>query len=99
MLKNNIIKKEKQGQYTIYFPITSSSEAINTYKSQLNKSKTTKNVFDKIIKNPGITSAAISRMLNLSRNSIKYHVDKLIEKQLIKLEKKGHTFELYEFKP
>ena len=99
LLKNNIIKKEKQGQYTIYFPITSSSEAINTYKSRLNKSKTTKNVFDIIIKNPGITSAKISRMLNLSRNSIKYHVDKLIEKQLIKLEKKGHSFELYEFKP
>jgi len=99
LLKNNIIKKEKQGQYTIYFPITSSSEAINMYKSRLNKSKTTKNVFDIIIKNPGITSAEISRVLNLSRNSIKYHVDKLIEKQLIKLEKKGHTFELYEFKP
>ncbi|MHA1479575.1 MAG: winged helix-turn-helix transcriptional regulator, partial [Promethearchaeota archaeon] len=99
LLKNNIIKKEKQGQYTIYFPITSSSEAINMYKSRLNKSKTTKNVFDIIIKNPGITSAEISRMLNLSRNSIKYHVDKLIEKQLIKLEKKGHTFELYEFNP
>jgi len=99
LLKNNIIKKEKQGQYTIYFPITSSSEAINTYKSRLNKSKTTKNVFDIIIKNPGITSAEISRVLNLSRNSIKYHVDKLVEKQLIKLEKKGHSFKLYEFKP
>ena len=95
LLKNDIIKKEKQGQYTIYFPITSSSEAINMYKNRLNKSKTTKNVFDIIIKNPGITSAEISRVLNLSRNSIKYHVDKLIEKQLIRLEKKGHTYELY----
>ena len=99
LLKNNIIKKEKQGQYTIYFPITSSSEAINTYKSRLNKSKTTKNVFDIIIKKPGITSAEISRMLNLSRNSIKYHVDKLIEKQLISLEKKGHTYKLYKSNP
>ncbi len=99
LLKNNIIKKEKQGQYTIYFPITSSSEAINVYKNRLNKSKTTKNVFDIIIKNPGITSAEISRVLNLSRNTIKYHVDKLIGKQLIKLEKKGHTFQLYKNNP
>ena len=99
LLKNNIIKKEKQGQYTIYFPITSSSEAINIYKNRLNKSKTTKNVFDIIIKNPGITSAEISRVLNLSRNTIKYHVDKLIEKQLIKLEKKGQTYELYKSNP
>ena len=99
LLKNDIIKKEKQGQYTIYFPITSSSEAINAYKNRLNKSKTTKNVFDIIIKNPGINSAEISRVLKLSRNSIKYHVDKLIEKQLIKLEKKGHTFQLYKNNP
>jgi hypothetical protein len=54
---------------------------------------------DIIIKNPGITSAEISRVLNLSRNSIKYHVDKLIGKQLIKLEKKGHTFQLYKNNP
>jgi len=68
-------------------------------KNRLNKSKTTKNVFDIIIKNPRITSAEISRMLNLSRNTIKYHVDKLIEKQLIKLEKKGQTYELYKSNP
>ncbi|HUW89163.1 MAG TPA: winged helix-turn-helix transcriptional regulator [Candidatus Nanopelagicaceae bacterium] len=99
LLKNNIIKKEKHGQYSIYFPITSSSEAISTYKNRLPKSKTTNFVLDTIIKNPGITSAEISRMLNLSRNSIKYHIDKLLKKHLIKLEKKGRTFELYSSYP
>ena len=95
LLKHNIIKKEKDGQYTIYFPITSSSEAIRIYRNRLTKSKTTNFVLDTIKKNPGIISAEISRMLNLSRNSIKYHIDKLIEKQLIKVEKKGRNFELY----
>jgi uncharacterized membrane protein len=95
LLKHNIIKKEKHGQYSIYFPITTSSEAIRTYKTRLTKSKTTNFVLDTIKKNPGINSAEISRMLNLSRNSIKYHIDKLIEKQLIKSEKKGRNFELY----
>ena len=95
LLKHNIIKKEKDGQYTIYFPITSSSEAIRMYRNRLTKSKTTNFVLDIIKKNPGIISAEISRMLNLSRNSIKYHIDKLIEKQLIKVEKKGRNFELY----
>ena len=95
LLKHNIIKKEKHGQYSIYFPITSSSEAIRTFKTRLTKSKTTNFVLETIKKNPGINSAEISRMLNLSRNSIKYHIDKLIEKQLIKSEKKGRNFELY----
>lgn len=95
LLKHNIIKKEKDGQYTIYFPITSSSEAIRIYRNRLTKSKTTNFVLDTIKKNPGIISAEISRMLNLSRNSIKYHIDKLIEKQLIKVEKKGRNFELF----
>jgi len=95
LLKHNIIKKEKDGQYTIYFPITSSSEAIRIYRNRLTKSKTTNFILSTIKKNPGIISAEISRMLNLSRNSIKYHIDKLIEKQLIKVEKKGRNFELY----
>lgn len=95
LLKHNIIKKEKDGQYAIYFPITFSSEAIRIYRNRLTKSKTTNFVLDTIKKNPGIISAEISRMLNLSRNSIKYHIDKLIEKQLIKVEKKGRNFELF----
>jgi len=95
LLKHNIIKKEKYGQYAIYFPITSSTEAIETFKNQFAKSKTTLEVLNAIKKYPGINSAELSRILNLSRNSIKYHIDKLREKHLIKLEKKGRVKELY----
>ena len=95
LLKHSIIKKEKYGQYTIYFPITSSTEAIEAFKNQFPKSKTTLEIFDIIKKYPGINSAEISRILNLSRNSVKYHIDKLMEKHLLKLEKKGRVKELY----
>ena len=95
LLKHNIIKKEKYGQYAIYFPITSSTEAIETFKNQFAKSKTTLEVLNSIKKYPGINSAEISRILNLSRNSIKYHIDKLLEKHLIMLEKKGRIIKLY----
>ena len=95
LLKHSIIKKEKYGQYTIYFPITSSTEAIEAFKNQFPKSKTTLEIFDTIKKYPGINSAEISRILNLSRNSVKYHIDKLMEKHLLKLEKKGRVKELY----
>ena len=95
LLKHSIIKKEKYGQYAIYFPITSSTEAIETFKNQFVKSKTTLEIMDTIKKYPGINSAEISRILNLSRNSIKYHIDKLLEKHYIRLEKKGRINELY----
>ena len=95
LLKHSIIKKEKYGQYTIYFPVTSSTEAIEIFKNQFAKSKTTLEVLNTIKKHPGINSAEISRILNLSRNSIKYHIDKLLEKHLIRLEKKGRIKELY----
>ena len=95
LLKHNIIKKEKFGQYTLYFPITSSAEAIKAFKSQFSKSKTTLKVLNMIKKHPGINSAELSRKLDLSRNSIKYHIDKLIERQYIRIEKKGRINELY----
>ena len=95
LLKHSIIKKEKYGQYAIYFPVTSSTEAIEIFKNQFAKSKTTLEVLNTIKKHPGTNSAEISRILNLSRNSIKYHVDKLLEKHLIRLEKKGRVNELY----
>jgi len=95
LLKHSIIKKEKYGQYAMYFPITSSTEAIEAFKNQFAKSKTTLAIFNIIKKYPGTNSAEISRILNLSRNSIKYHIDKLLEKHLIRLEKKGRVKELY----
>ncbi len=99
LLKHSIIKKEKYGQYAIYFPITSSKEAIEAFKNQFSKSKTTLEVFNTIKKHPGINSAEISRIMNLSRNSIKYHIDKLLEKHFIRLEKKGRINELYSTYP
>jgi len=95
LIKHRIIKKERYGQYAIYFPITSTAEAIQSFKSQFAKSKTTLVILNTIKKNPGINSAEISRNMNLSRNTIKYHIDKLLKKHLIKLEKKGRIIRLY----
>lgn len=95
LLKHKIIKKELSGQYSTYFPITSSIEANDTLKILLSKSKTTSEIFDIIQKRPGISAIEISRMLNLSRNTIKYHIDKLSKENLINLVKKGRNIELY----
>ena len=95
LLKYHIIKKEKYGQYTIYFPITSSFESNDNLKSLLTKSKTTSEILTIIQENPGINSSEISRILDLSRNTIKYHIDKLSEDNLISLTRKGRKIELY----
>ncbi|MFX0141207.1 MAG: winged helix-turn-helix transcriptional regulator [Candidatus Hodarchaeota archaeon] len=95
LLKYHIIKKEKYGQYSTYFPITSSFESNYNLKNLLTKSKTTSEILTIIQENPGINSSEISRVLNLSRNTIKYHIDKLSEENLISLTRKGRKIELY----
>ncbi|MHA2182317.1 MAG: winged helix-turn-helix transcriptional regulator [Promethearchaeota archaeon] len=95
LLKYNIIKKEKYGQFTIYFPITISFDAKDYLENLIAKSKTTSEILNLIKENPGINSSEISRILNLSRNTIKYHIDKLSEEELVKSTKKGRKIELY----
>lgn len=95
LLKYRIVKKEKHGQYTIYFPITSSIESIETFKTQPMKSETTSKILELIQKNPGISSSEISQKINLARNTVKYHIDKLSENNLIRFKQKGRKIELY----
>ncbi len=95
LLKNRIIKKEKYGQYTIYFPITSSIEEIDQFKNLPTKSETTTKIFELVQKYPGISSSEISKKVNLARNTVKYHIDKLSEKGLIYLKENGRKIELY----
>jgi len=95
LLKNHIVKKERYGQYTIYYPIMSSFKTDDNLRNLNLKSKTTSEVLNTIEENPGINSSEISRILNLSRNTIKYHIDKLSEENVIKLVRRGRKIELY----
>ncbi|GAG90257.1 unnamed protein product, partial [marine sediment metagenome] len=52
LLKYNIIKKEKYGQYTIYFPITTSFDANDYLENLIAKSKTTSEILTIIKENP-----------------------------------------------
>ncbi|MFX1589973.1 MAG: winged helix-turn-helix transcriptional regulator, partial [Promethearchaeota archaeon] len=59
------------------------------------KSETTTKIFKLIQKNPGISSTEISNNINLARNTVKYHIDKLSENNLILFKRKGRKIELY----
>ena len=95
LLKHHIIKKEKYGQYRIYFPITSSIESIDAFKNLPTKSVTTTKILKLIQNYPGISSSEISKKINLARNTVKYHIDKLSEDNLIRLKENGRKIELY----
>ena len=95
LLKYNVIKKEKYGQYTIYFPITTSFDAKEYLENLMAKSKTTSKILSIIKENPGINISEISRILNLSGSAIKYHIDKLSDEKLVKITKKGRKIELH----
>ena len=95
LLKYNIIKKKKFGQYSIYFPVLNNIETFEGFDNGLAKSKTTTQIFHLIQENPGIYSSDIARKINLARNTVKYHIDKLYKDNLIQLEKKGRKIRLY----
>lgn len=95
LLKYNIIRNEKFGQYSVYFPIMNNIETLALFENGLAKSETTTKIFKLIQKNPGISSSEISDNINLARNTVKYHIDKLSENNLILLKKKGRKIELY----
>ena len=96
LIKNHIIKKEKHGQYTMYLPVL---DSYNSEELLLIKSKTSSEILTIIKTKPGINSSEISRMLNLSRNTVKYHIDKLSEEDLISLIRKGRKIELFSITP
>ena len=95
LIENNIIKKEIYRQYSIYFPIMNNIDKYKMFENGLAKSETTSKILDIIKKNPGITSSEIAQIINLARNTVKYHIDKLLKENLIEQERKGRKIALY----
>ncbi|MFX1237841.1 MAG: winged helix-turn-helix transcriptional regulator [Promethearchaeota archaeon] len=95
LLRYNIIKQVKIGQYNTFYPILSFNQNSKVGMAFLSKSKTTLIILNIIEKNPGINSSAIARQLNLARSTLKYHIDKLSRKHLISIQANGNKKSLY----
>ncbi|MHA1454657.1 MAG: winged helix-turn-helix transcriptional regulator [Promethearchaeota archaeon] len=98
LLKNHIIQKENQGQYTLYYTSNKIIESSQSQKEGIIDSSSTKKILDIIRKNPGINSTFIAKRMNLARNTVTYHVDKLIDANLIEVQKKGRKKEIFPLK-
>ncbi|MFX0140779.1 MAG: winged helix-turn-helix transcriptional regulator [Candidatus Hodarchaeota archaeon] len=94
LVQFNIVKKEKFGQYSLFYPVHYEYQSLDA-KNSLLKSKQSSKILDLIETNPGIYSRKIASRLNLKRNSVKYHVDKLLNKNLIVVKKEGRRKYLF----
>jgi len=89
-----IIKNEIVGKYVIYFPYHSKNPLSNI-DLKLQKSKTTMEILEMIQITPGITQNQIAKHLGKNHKTVKYHLDKLIEIDLIEKKKQGKKNLLY----
>ena len=89
LLRNKIIKKEIYNQYSVYFPITKNIDDFELFNNGLAKAETRNKIYDIIKAHPGICASKIAGEINLARNSVKYHIDKLLNKDLIQQKRKG----------
>jgi DNA-binding transcriptional ArsR family regulator len=88
-----IIQMHKIGQYNTYYP-TISENPFSESDVTIIKSKSTLKILKMIEDVPSITASRIAKILGLGRNTVKYHVDKLLEKQLIAITKEGRQLKL-----
>ncbi|MHA1338349.1 MAG: winged helix-turn-helix transcriptional regulator [Promethearchaeota archaeon] len=89
-----VIGKKNIGQYICYFPYYNTNP-IKSIDIKLRKSKVTLEILDMIENNPGIYINQIAKTLNLDHKTVLYHVNKLIEANLIETKKKGRKKLLY----
>ncbi|MHA1896372.1 MAG: winged helix-turn-helix transcriptional regulator, partial [Promethearchaeota archaeon] len=89
-----IIGKKNAGNYLIYFPYYMDNP-ISNIDFDLMKSKTTIAILNKIKETPGTYNNEIAKSLKLDHKTVKYHLDKLLEKGLIVIKKEGRKKRIY----
>ena len=94
LIQSNIIRKEKIGQYSTFYPIHYDIQNGDSKKALFRSKQSTK-ILDLIESQPGIYSSKIAHQLNLKRNSVKYHIDKLLKNHLISVKTEGRIKRLF----
>ncbi len=82
-----VIKKFRVGQYLTYFPFLEKNP-ISKLNLELRKSKTTLEILQIVSDNPGIYQSKIAHRLDLNHKTVKYHLDKLMEAEVISSDEK-----------
>ncbi len=83
-----VIQKQRIGQYLVYYPYIVRNP-ISKLDLKLRKSRTTLEILQLINDHPGMYQNQIAHRMDLNHKTVKYHIDKLIESELILKKKKG----------
>ena len=89
-----IISKKRVGRFLIFYPFIDKNPFLD-FDINLIKSKTTLDIFQIIGDNPGIFQHQIAKRMDLNRKTIKYHLDKLMSSNLIRIERIGRKNHIY----
>jgi DNA-binding transcriptional ArsR family regulator len=89
-----VIGKKRIGNFIAYFPYYQKNP-ISNVDLQLSKSKLTLEVLEMIEKEPGIWNNLITGRLKVDHKTINYHIQKLIELDLLNIKKDGRKKKIY----
>ncbi|MEC8073934.1 MAG: winged helix-turn-helix transcriptional regulator [Candidatus Thermoplasmatota archaeon] len=89
---HDIITSHRSGRQRLFFPMGVNQEISRV---SLITNETQLNIMDIVKETPGITQAMISQQLNMSRQKVNYHVNSLVDKAFIKVEKQGRITRLF----
>ena len=93
ILENHeIITSHRSGRQRLFFPMGVNQEIS---RISLVTNETQRNIMSIVKDTPGITQAMISKQLNMSRQKVNYHVNSLVDKAFLKIEKQGRITRLY----
>ena len=89
---HDIITSHRSGRQRLFFPMGVNQEIS---RISLVTNETQRNIMDIVKETPGITQSMISKQMNMSRQKINYHVNSLVDKAFLKIEKHGRITRLY----
>jgi predicted transcriptional regulator len=90
----HIIGKKNVGQYLVYFPLYDYNPMSNI-DIKLAKSDTTLRILNLIEENPGTYGSKIANKLDLDHKTVKYHIEKLKDINMVETKKVGRKNLLY----
>ena len=94
LITYKVIGKKRIGNFIAYFPYYQKNPLSNI-DLKLQKSRLTLEVLEMIEEDPGIWNNLITKKLKVDHKTIHYHINKLLELDLLSIKKEGRKNKLY----
>lgn len=90
-----VIYKQRVGQFLVYFPYLEKNP-LSKLELKLQKSQTTLEILQLLGDHPdGMFQSQIARRMDLNHKTVKYHLEKLIDADIIKITKEGRRIRYF----